>query len=59
VSQIIDELIEGGFPVRSGGFIKRRKKEFDAAKKVIGMQAEGAFDTDEIERRKKASDSLI
>ena len=53
MSQIIDELIDGGFPVRSEGFIKRRKKEFTAAKKVIGMQTEGAFDTDDIERRKR------
>ncbi|MBN2239017.1 MAG: hypothetical protein JW712_04530 [Dehalococcoidales bacterium] len=52
--QVIRELNDEGFLLlRSKGFIKRRRREFDIAKKVLAKQAEGAYDTNPLERRKR------
>ncbi len=53
-NQVLEALIDEGFPLlRSIGFIKKRRREFNTAKKVIAKQAEGAYDTDSMERQKR------
>lgn len=57
--EVLEELNSEGFPLsRSLGFIKRRRREFNAAKKVIGEQAKKEFDPILIERRKEHWDEL-
>jgi len=51
---IIDDMQdETTFPPRGIGFIKRRRKEFNVLKMVSAKRAEGAYDTDRIERQKR------
>jgi hypothetical protein len=52
--EVLEALDSEGFPLRRGiRFIKKREEEFKIAKKVIAKQAEGAYDTARIERRKR------
>lgn len=43
-SEILDEMQEKGFPLRSVGFIKRRRKEFNAAGRVLEEQLKREVD---------------
>lgn len=53
-NEVLEALDSEGFPLRrSIGFIKKRRKEFEIAKKIIAKQAEGAYDIDAIERQKR------
>ena len=52
-SEILVDMQNEPFLLRKPGFIKRRRKEFDVAKRVIALKATGAYDTDIVERKKK------
>jgi len=57
-NEILVDMQKQPFLLRTAGFIKRRRKELDVAKKVIAKKAQGAYDTDTIERKKKHRDKL-
>lgn len=43
-SEVLEEMQDQPFPLRSKGFIKRRRREFDVAKKVLRAQLEKELD---------------
>ena len=42
--EILEEMQGTAFPVRSPGFIKRRRREFNAAKKILELQLQRELD---------------
>ena len=51
---IVDDIRgETSFPERSIGFIKRRRREYEVAEKVIMQRNEGAHDIDVVKHQKK------
>jgi len=57
-SETLDEMQDEVFPLRELPFIARRRKEFDAVKKVLDKRHEGAYDTDIFKRKKTHWDRL-
>lgn len=55
VDDIQDETI---FPPRSDAFIKRRRREYEVAEKVIMRRNEGAYDPDVAKRQKRHYERL-
>jgi len=57
--EVLEELESEDFALRrSPAFIKRRRREFEIAKKVIAKNNEGAYDKDRTERYKKHNERL-
>ena len=50
--EILEEMKDVSFPVRKSGFIKKRRKELDAAKTVLREQVKKEIDPITIERKK-------
>lgn len=53
ISDLLVELADSGFPIRSKGFIKHRIREFNMAKTVLAKKATGAYDIDIVEQKVK------
>ncbi len=51
--ETLEEMKDEPFELRSRGFIKRARKQYDAAKKALEMKSEGIYDVDERERHKR------
>ena len=49
--EILEEMQDTEFPLRSLGFIKRRRREFNAAKKVLQIQLEREIDPIIVKRK--------
>lgn len=56
--EIIEEMKGEPFPMRSSGFIKRRRKEFLVAKRVLKAQLEKEVDPIVIESKKRHFDDM-
>ncbi len=57
-SEILDEMQDEDFPLRTKGFIKRRRKEFAAAKKVLGALLEKEVDPIIAKKREEHFDRM-
>jgi len=51
--EILADMQDTVFPLRSPGFIKRRRKEFDTAKKVLHVQLQKEVDPLAVKRREE------
>jgi hypothetical protein len=56
--EVLEEMQDTEFPVRSKGFIKRRRREFNAAKKVLETDLKKELDPIIIKRREQHNDEL-
>ena len=56
--EVLEEMKDTEFPLRSLGFLKRRRREFNVAKKVLQIQLEKEIDPIIVQRRKDHSDHL-
>lgn len=56
--EVLEEMQDTEFPLRSKGFIKRRRREFNAAKKVLETDVKKELDPIVIKRREQHSAEL-
>lgn len=56
--EVLEEMQDTEFPVRSKGFIKRRRREFNAAKKVLETDLKKELDSIIIKRKEQHYDEL-
>lgn len=56
--EVLEEMQDTEFPVRSKGFIKRRRREFNAAKKVLETDLKKELDSIIIKRKEQHNDEL-
>jgi hypothetical protein len=52
-SEILEEMQGEAFPLRTKGFIKRRRKEFNAAKKMLEIQLKKEIDPVIVQRKQE------
>lgn len=56
--EVLEEMQDTEFPVRSKGFIKRRRREFNTAKKVLETDLKKELDPIIIKRKEQHNDEL-
>jgi len=56
---ILEEMQDTTFPVRSPGFITRRRREFSTAKKILEIELKKELDPIIVERRKQHFDDMV